>query len=356
MNDCGRSNNCDGGNKMKTKKLVMRFAALTLVIAMALVSAGCGGSDSGDKGDGSIKIIMGLEGGDGLPDAIMGDKFKELVEAKSEGRIEVEYHKNGELGGEDELLQQVMSGSIQASMLSTSTFSEYTNALDALQLPFLYDSYEIERQALVSDEARALYADLEEQNIKILDVCEIGMRHFANKKGPIETMDDLKGKKMRIVPSNIVKDTATCLGMSVTPMSYGELYTGLQQGVIDGEEINLISIVEEKHYEVLEYVSIINLYSFPSALIFNNEFFDGLTEDQQGLLEECSQEAFEYTMDKTEEIEQASFKTIEGEGLKINTVSDAERAKFIEAAKPVYEDYFSKNEKIRAYAEMVQGL
>ena len=131
-------------------KKLLTFA-LSLVIIVSLTACGAvvnqpsGNSsnsdstnDQNDTASAEIKIVMGHAGNDTLADGIMGLKFNELIEEKSNGRIVVEYHTNDTLGDEDELLQQVINGSIQASCCSTSTFSNYTNELDALQLPFLY--------------------------------------------------------------------------------------------------------------------------------------------------------------------------------------------------------------------------
>lgn len=303
-----------------------------------------------------IKIIMGHAGNDDLADGILSLKFNELIKEKSGGRIQVEYKSNGTLGDEDELLQQVMTGSIQSTCVSTSTFSDYTDTLDALQLPFLYTDYEQERIALQSDEARALYAQMEELDVKITDVVEIGTRQFANKVRPITSMEDLKGIKMRIVPSSLLNDVAAAIGMTSTPVSYSEIYASLQSGVIDGEEINLISIISNSHDEVLKYVSMIDFYAFPSALCFNLDWYNALSPEDQKLISECSNEAMNYAMDQCEKIANDSLNTCIERGLEINYISDEEKQKFIDACDTIYEDYMARDASIKAYVEYVQGM
>jgi len=356
-----------------------RIISLVLTASMmAAMLAGCGGSSTASttaapaapaaqetkaaeaaapaaSGD-TITIIMGHEGNDDLPDGIMALKFNELIEEKSNGRIKVDYKSNGTLGDEDELVQQVMNGSIQATPVSTSTFSNYTNIMDALQLPFLYPDYETERTALKSDVARKIYKDMEEFGLVITDVVEIGMRHFANNKKPITSMADLAGIKMRIVPSALLKDVAGAIKMESTPVAYSEIYSALQSGVIDGEEINLISIISNSHDEVLKYVSLIGFYSFPSALTFNQKWFESLSEEDQALIRECSAEAMDYAMDQCEQIEQDCLKACEEAGLEINTIGDAEKQEFIDACQSVYDNYCGQSEDIKEFVEYVNGL
>ena len=339
--------------KLKTTLSVL----LIVCLAFSLVACGGSSSNTGDtSSDDQITITMGIEGGDELPDAIMGLKFKELIEEKSDGRITVTWYGNGQLGGDDELLQQVMNGSINSALISTSTFSDYTEALDVLQLPFLFKDYEAEKTALASDEAQALYGDVEELNVKILSVTEIGMRNFANNKRPIEKMSDLKGIKMRIVPSTLVARAAELVGMTVTPMSYSEIYTGLQQKIIDGEETNLITINLERHYEVLQYVSMINFYTFPSALTFNLDFYNSLSDEDKALFDECKNEAFNYSMAQTGQKEVESLQVINDAGLKVNEISKEAKVEFQKAVESMYDEYAAKSENMAAFVKMAKGL
>jgi len=319
-------------------------------------TAGTQAAQSGTSNNGDIVIIMGHEGNDDLADGLMALKFNELIEEKSGGRIKVDYKSNGTLGDEDELLQQIINGSIQATCVSTSTFSNYTSEMDALQLPFLYSDYDTEHKALKSDEARALYSDMESLGVKITDVTEIGFRHFANNKKPITCMADLAGIKMRTVPSTLLTDVSKAINMESTPVAYSEIYSALQSGVVDGEEINLISIVSNSHQEVLKYVSLIGFYSFPSALTFNLNWFNSLSAEDQALIEECSSEAMDYAMDQCAKIEADSLKVIEEAGIEVNTIGDAEKQEFIDACESVYDSYESKNDHIKAYVEYVRGL
>ena len=144
--------------------------------------------------------------------------------------------------------------------------------------------------------------------------------------------------------------------MTSTPVSYGEIYSSLQSGVIDGEEINLISIVSNSHDEVLKYVSMINFYAFPSALTFNLKWFNSLSADDQALIKECSSEAMNYAMDQCEKIDKDSLQKCIDRGLKINYIDDTEKQKFVDACTKVYDQYTAKNANIKAYVDYVKGM
>ena len=201
-----------------------------------------------------------------------------------------------------------------------------------------------------------LYADMEKLGVKITDCVEIGFRNFANNVRPITCMDDLKGIKMRVVPSTLLTDVASAIGMTSTPVSYSEIYSSLQSGVIEGEEINLVSIATQSHYEVLKYVSIINFYAFTSAMTFNLNWFNSLSAEDQALIQECSAEARDYAMEQTQRIDEESLQTCLDQKMEVNYIEGAQRQEFIDAVQPVYEKYMAESDHIKAFVEMAQAL
>ena len=196
---------------------------------------------------------------------------KEITE-RSNGHIVVELHGAGTLGGDTELVSQVMEGTIPLVGLSISALSQYTNLYECTQLPFLLSDYEKEKAALDSDEFAALTAEVEKTlNLKFLGSAENGMRHFATKDRQINGIDDLKGLKLRIMTSNVIQETITRLGANVTTMAYNEVYTGLQNGVIDGEEINITSAGMQKHYDLYIHQVDSWQYSVPGHNVFQRK-------------------------------------------------------------------------------------
>ena len=151
------------------------------------------------------------------------------------------------------------------------------------------------------------------------------------------------------------------LGVPVVPMAAGRA-EGLDtlkarvRGVIEGEEINLVSIATQSHYEVLKYVSIINFYAFTSAMTFNLNWFNSLSAEDQALIQECSAEARDYAMEQTQRIDEESLQTCLDQKMEVNYIEGAQRQEFIDAVQPVYEKYMAESDHIKAYVEMAQAL
>ena len=244
------------------KKGIMSIA-LAAVLAVGLTACGGGktastpdtGSEttaavsdaaSGDEAGGKVAIKMATGGQDTLPSyAAVIDVIADIEAADS--NVAFEYYGARQLGDDDAILQQVMSGTLQMGGLGASTLSTYTNLMDAFTIPFLISDYDIEREAMKSEEAQAIFDKIEgDLGVKVLASYDSGMRHLANNTRPITSVEDMKGLKMRVVPTDSLIDSFTAMGANPSTMNYGEIYTGLQNKIIDGEEINITSIYSEK--------------------------------------------------------------------------------------------------------------
>lgn len=337
------------------KKFLSILTILTLVLT---IFSGCGGgvvsSPEGDEGEPYI-LKLGHVTQVSHPFHIAAEEFANLVAEKSDGRVTVEIYPARALGDDRELLEQVMNGTLDMAVVSGPVFSAYTPVIDTLQMPFMLNTYEKELAAVQSPEMAELLATLEDFNIKGLGVFEGGMRHLASAKGPIETPDDLKGQKLRTTQSDLVMSVISALGGNPTPMAYGEVYTGLQTKVIDGEEINLTSISAEKHYEVLSDVSEVGLFPFPGIAIMNLGQFSNLPAEDQELIAEAAQEAMISVLNKLPEIDEQAKANILANS-KVVIRSDVDTAPFQELVQPIYEEYATKNPVIKRFIEMAKGL
>lgn len=348
----------------------MKKKITLLLVAIMLLSllTGCGGESSSptpsDSGAGqasggqdeTITIVYATPEAAGMPTDTMSQWVAKEITERSGGHIVVEVHNAGTLGGDTELVSQVMEGTIPLVGLSISALSQYTSLFECTQLPFLLSDYEKEKAAFDSDEYAALVEEAEaELNLKSLGSAENGMRHFASKVKPVSTMDDLKGQKLRIMTSPVIQETITRLGANVTTMAYNEVYTGLQNGVIDGEEINITSAAMQKHYEVIQYFSEIGLYPFPAVYVMNGDYWNQLSAEDQQLIAGVFAEGHDKAFDEfLPEIEADCKQTCIDGGVTFNTVTDL--APFQEKVLDLYEEYGAKNEKIAAFIEMAQNL
>lgn len=280
--------------------------------------------------------------------------FAELVEKKSQGRIQIEIFPARQLGGDVELIEQVMGGTLEMVSVGTSFMGSFSPALDVLQLPFLLNTYEKEEKAVNTPEFAALAKLYEPLNMKVLLVNELGMRQIANNKQPVKNLDDLKGLKLRAVPNPLVIESLKALGANPTPMAYGEIYTALQTKVIDGEEVNYTSIDSEKHYEVLKYVSELGLFPFPGLLMINLEFFNALSAEDQKILIESGKEASPLLFERLRQSDKQALAVMAKAGLALNTVEDL--APFRGKVQHLYETYAKKGPEYKAFIDMASKL
>jgi tripartite ATP-independent transporter DctP family solute receptor len=280
------------------------------------------------------------------------------INKRSEGRIVVEHLGQSVLGPDGELMQQGLDGTLPMFAVGTSAFSQYSEFLEAVQLPFLITSYAAEYKALKSQEFLALVEEIEKElDIKYISFAENGIRHFGTVPRPIEKVEDLQGMKIRIVPNNMLQRTISALGGNPTPIPYTEVFSGLQNGVIDGEEVNITSAGSQKHYEVLKYISEIGMYCFTATYWMNGEFYRSLDPADFELIKQVFEEGTEMCFNELlPEIEANLRKECEEGGVKFNVIEGSEKQRFIDRVKPLHDEMAAKNPKIAAFIEMAQSL
>ncbi len=288
---------------------------------------------------------------------LAAQKFADLVEAKSNGRIKITIYPNRQLGDEREILENVINGTIDMSSNSTPIITTIAPALEALQLPFLLNSYDIEQKVFQSEAMKKLLDSVGESiGVKILGPHDLGMRHIANNIREVTSPDDLKGLKLRTVQSPIMTDIFQALGASPTPMAYGEVYTALQTGTIDGEEINLTSIVSEKHLEVLKYVTLTRQFPFPAVILMNREKFNQLSDEDKQIIEEAAAETQDYMFAEIKKIDEEALAKIKDAGIKVTELSEEQLEAFVRQTESLYEKYMAKDPLIAEFVTAVREL
>ncbi|MCR4440636.1 MAG: TRAP transporter substrate-binding protein DctP [Peptococcaceae bacterium] len=280
-----------------------------------------------------------------------------LIEERSGGAIKIKYFPNGVLGNNADTLNQVMDGSLDITGGDIATVSAYTDLLEAFQLPFLIDNYEKEWKIVQSKEWKDLLNAASEKmgNAYIFSTSEFGMRHFATISKPIKKMADLKGLKLRCASSKLIMQAMKDIGANPITIPFTELYSALQNRVVDGEEINITSVAMQKHYEVIKYMSLIGMYPYVSLNIASKEVMDSLPEGYWKLIQECMAEAEKWYYTKTlYEWEKQARETCEKNGVVFNTIEDPE--KFKEACAHLYNEYAAKDPKIDAFIKLAKSI
>lgn len=352
----------------KTKKAV----ALVLASTMVLSLSACGGRNAGNKpaetkaaeaaaddgtqaasGGAAVTIKIGhVEAEDRSTHKALVEHFQKTVEEKSGGTIKVEIYPNSSLGGDSELTESVAMGTIQAALPSTSILVAYSPDFGIMDMPWLFSKPENAFAAMDGEMGAHFNQKLESVGIHSLGYSYNGLRSMTNNTHPITKPADLKGLKMRVMENQVYIDFFNTLGASATPMSFNELFTGLQQNTVDGQENPPSLIYASKFQEVQKYLSVTGHVNNFLGFIMNKDFYDGLTAEQQQILTDAATEFVKQqrAMELADTQEYVD-KLAEG-GMQVNTLTDDEILAFKDELAPMYDKYRKEfGEEIFAAAE-----
>jgi tripartite ATP-independent transporter DctP family solute receptor len=315
----------------------------------ALLLAGCssqapapqgGNSQQSQQGQGTaqgaIQIKYAVVGPDDHPYTIMAKKFKELVEDKTNGQVQVTIFPNAQLGSEREMAEGVRMGTIQmTTVTSDGTLPAWTPELQVFSIPYLFRDRDHAYKVLDGNVGKELGDKLLAQGLRSLGFCELGWRHFTNNVRPIAKPEDAKGLKIRVQEAKVWFSLVKALGATPTPIPFGELYTALQQRTVDGQENPVATIRSMKFYEVQKYLTLDgHTYSAGSVLI-NPKFYDSLSPDIQKAIQDSATEAISYQREVIAQKEAEDLQFLKDKGME---VTEPDRNAFVEATKNVPEE------------------
>lgn len=287
---------------MRRTTTLTSLAGLT---AATLFLAACGGGDSGgdtatDGGDtgggdasGGKAMRLALNQTEEHPSYISLDNWGSSLDEGTEGRWSIDVFPNETLGAQAEALQLVSDGSVDMAVVSSPQLENLNADFRAFEMPGVFDDVDEQLRILNDPEISSeLYASLEDQNITVLGVITQGARSVYTSFGKVETPADLAGKKIRVQETDKWVAIATALGGSATPMAFGELYTGLQAGVVDAAENNEVSYWTQKHYEVAPDWSYTNHMIGADYVIINTQTLASMSEEDRATFLEGFEAAY----------------------------------------------------------------
>ena len=271
----------------KLKKL-----GFLLAVAASLTLVGCG-SSKGDEDVVYMRLAHNMSEDHPIHKSLA--EFERLVEDKSKGTIDIEIYPNGVLGSERETIELTQTGAIDIAKVSTGALESFEKEYTAFGIPYIFDN--LDHYYSVMDDRdlmEELYHSTEDAGFIGLTYYDSGVRSLYTTSKAIMSPSDLKGLKIRVQQSPTAIKMIELMGGAATPMAFGEVYTGLQQGVIDGAESNETALTTNKHGEVAKYFSYNQHTIVPDLTIMNRKLFDKLTKEQQDIIIEAAIESTEY--------------------------------------------------------------
>ncbi len=263
-------------------------------------------------------------------------KWAEEVKKETNGRLAIVVLDGSQLGGEREYIEGMKLGTIDMAQVSTGPISGFVPQFMVCALPYVFQNYDQIAATLEGPLGQKLFELLKKENIIGLTWFTNGFRSVFNSKRPINTPADLKGLKIRVMESPLMVGTLNAMGASATPMAYGELYTALQQGVMDGAENAPGNVLNDKFYEVSKYFSVTEHFAPPGVVAISNAAFSNLPEDLQKFLLKSAKELGKMEMAADKEAQVKFLEELKAKGVAINTV---DKAAFTKAVQPVIEKF-----------------
>lgn len=218
---------------------------------------------------------------------ILGERLAQ----KSNGKLTLKIYPNSQLGGERECLELLQIGSLDITKVSAAVLENFIPEYKVFGIPYLFRDKTHAFSVLDGQLGNNLLSKGEQFNLRGLTFYDAGSRSFYTKEKPLSTPNDLIGKKIRVMKSNMAIEMVNQLGGAPTPISWGELYTALQQGVVDGAENNPPSFYTSKHYEICKYYSLDEHTSIPDVLVVGINTWKKLNKQEKKWLKEASQES-----------------------------------------------------------------
>ncbi len=308
---------------------MMRFAKL-LIVAMMIVCLAV------PAFAGKVVLKLGHIAEPVHPYGQGAEKFAQLVAEKSGGDIEIRVFPSSQLGGQKDLIEGLIYGTVDMALVGTAVLGQFQPQISIFDLPFLFQDRP-HAYASLDSVGMDLGKALEPKGIKLLGYMENGIRHLTNNVRPVKTPEDMKGLKIRVMTNKIFVEMMKVLGASPTPMAFGELYSAMQQGTVDGQENPSAHIFTKRFFEVQKYASLTAHAYSPEPMVVSMASWSRLTPAQQDILKAAAKEAIAWQRDLSTKMDQEYWDKIKATG-KIEVI-EVDRDKFMEATRPVYKQF-----------------
>lgn len=319
---------------------------LVLIISLVSLLASCGKL----REHKTLKLAHGLPVDHPVHKAMvfMADRCEEI----SEGELQLKIYAGGQLGSEQQCVELLQIGSLAITKVSAAVMESFTDDYKVLGLPYIFRDQEHAFKVFDGDIGKELLLSTENKWIRGLCFYDAGSRSFYTIDKPIEHPDDLKGMKIRVMKSKTAMDMVQMLGGSPTPISWGELYTALQSGVVDGAENNPPTFYTSHHYEVCKHYALDEHTAVPDVLIISQHIWNDLTDQEKEWLQQAADDSVPVQRELWAESVKESLEEVKKAGV---TIYYPEKAPYQEKVKDVYESY-QDQETVYSYIKRIQAV
>jgi tripartite ATP-independent transporter DctP family solute receptor len=288
----------------------------------------------------------------GYPTVLAVRWMGERIAEQTQGRLSIRVYHSGQLGRESDTVELARSGALDITRVNFGPLGNPFPLTQIFVLPYIYESVEHMRRAVDGAVGKVVLQSFERRDVIGLAIYDAGVRNFYNVRRPIQVPADLHGLKVRVPPSDIFLDMARALGANPTPLPYGEVYSALQTGLIDGAENNWRSFQTSRQFEVARYLSATGHSMSPEALLISKRTFMALARADQEIVLAAARESVGFMRNLWDQIEAQARGDVIKAGVQVNQV---ERAAFQKAAQPTVDRYLAADGLKKLY-EQVRSL
>lgn len=324
------------------------FGVIIVFSMLLLAMTGCGArSDQGSndgQGTGEEKIVIKFSHvvAENTPKGQAAIMFEELAEEYTNNRVDIQVFPNSQLYNDDEVLAAVQQNNVQMAAPATSKVSKLFPQWTIFDFPFAFPNNEAVQAAMESEDIGGkLFNMLKEQQLLGLAMWDNGFKQMSLDEHPLYMPEDFKGQKFRVMSSKVLEAQFKSLGANPVPMPFSEVYSALEQGVIDGQENTLSNIYSKKFHEVQKYMTISNHGYLGYAVITNSAFWEGLPEDVREGVQKALDETTQWVRDNAQSLNQENLDKIKADGtlVEIHELTPEEKEAWMEATNSVYEEF-----------------
>lgn len=337
-----------------------RFAAMAAAMGLSLLAlTGCAQGGASDSASATAENPMVLTLAHGLSEShtvhIAMTEFADKVEERTNGRIRVDIFPNGQLGSENENMEQLMAGVISMTKVSAPGLATYNEAYHTFGLPYIFDDTEDFYHVMDSEQMRDFFLSSEDDGFVTLTYYTSGARSFYTKDKAIRTPEDLKGVKIRVQDMKSQTDMLKALGGIPVAMSYGDVYSSLQTGIIDGTENNETALTTGKHGEICKVFSEDQHAMIPDVMVMSAKVWNTISpEDQQIILEAAYESTDSHKIAWDQAIQEAIQEATEEMG--VTFVTDVDKDAFREATSGMIDEYCQEYPGVQTLLDIINSV